>query len=137
LASARREQPTYLRTDTHWTPHGARVAAATIAGALRRSFPGAHGTVATFHARLDGTREYRGDLFNFLPLDPYFGWLLPPAEPLVTTSTVKDDAAGGDLLGSAAAPAIALIGTSYSAEPQWDFAGALEQALQTDVGNYA
>jgi alginate O-acetyltransferase complex protein AlgJ len=32
---------------------------------------------------------------------------------------------------------VALIGTSYSANPNWNFVGALQQALRSDVVNYA
>jgi alginate O-acetyltransferase complex protein AlgJ len=32
---------------------------------------------------------------------------------------------------------VALVGTSYSANPLWNFAGFLEEALQTDVINAA
>jgi len=45
--------------------------------------------------------------------------------------------AGSDLLGDAETPEVALVGTSYSAQPRWNFHGALQEALQQDVGNYA
>lgn len=32
---------------------------------------------------------------------------------------------------------VALVGTSYSANPHWNFLGALQQALRSDVANYA
>jgi alginate O-acetyltransferase complex protein AlgJ len=35
------------------------------------------------------------------------------------------------------APRLALVGTSYSAQPSWNFHGALQEALGEDVGNYA
>ena len=44
------------------------------------------------------------------------------------------DAAG--LLGDVELP-VALVGTSYSANPAWNFAGALRQHLQRDLSNHA
>ena len=36
-----------------------------------------------------------------------------------------------------AAPQVALVGTSYSANPKWNFIGALKQELGSDLLNYA
>ena len=33
--------------------------------------------------------------------------------------------------------AVGLVGTSYSANPNWNFVGALKEALHSDVVNYA
>lgn len=135
LVDGKREAPTYLRTDTHWTPYGARLAAQAIGAAAVAQGLVPAAPPATFHAERSGREFYRGDLFKFLPLDPYFGWLLPPGEML---DRVHTEAAGeGSLLGDAATPQIALIGTSYSANPLWDFPGALQAALGQPVGNYA
>ncbi|MGA0586522.1 alginate O-acetyltransferase AlgX-related protein [Dyella sp. KRB-257] len=131
LLDGKRQQPTFLRTDTHWTPYGARQAARAIAARLSDSVD----ATGTFHTETLGTQVHRGDLFNFLPLDPWFGSLLPPPDQLRKVRTIAD--ARGGLLGGTSTPAVALVGTSYSAEPQWNFAGALEQALQADVLNYA
>lgn len=135
LRRGRVDAEAYLRTDTHWTPYGARIAASAIRDA---AIPLGLRPVATtkFRGVLDGRAPYRGDLLNFLPLDPYFAWLLPPPDALERTHT-EAPLAAGDLLGDAAPPRIALVGTSYSANPLWDFAGALEQALHEPVANYA
>lgn len=132
LSAGKREQPTFLRTDTHWTPYGARVAAQAVAMRARGLVEGGR----AFHSQPDGSRTYRGDLFNFLPLDPWFASLLPPPDRLTPWRTMDSDHAGS-LLGDAPAAQVALVGTSYSAEAQWNFAGALEQAMHADVLNYA
>ena len=134
LAAGKSNEPTYLRTDTHWTPYGAGLAADAIADAARAFRVDAH---ARFRTLAEGEREHRGDLFNFLPLDPYFAFLLPPPDRVeqVRTEAVSDTGAG--LFGEAVAAPAALVGTSYSAELQWNFAGALKQALHADVMNYA
>lgn len=132
LRRGKRDHPTFLRTDTHWTPYGARLAAQAIA-ARTGDFVDA---TDTFHTQAEGTQVHRGDLFNFLPLDPWFGWLLPPPDKLTRFRTVADERAEG-LLGADPSPEVALVGTSYSAEAKWNFAGALEQALHADVLNYA
>ncbi len=132
LQDGKRRNATYLRTDTHWTPFGARLSAQAIAGQT--------GHVAdasgNFHTIAGAPAMHRGDLFNFLPLDPWFGWMLPAPDVLTPVQTAAD-AKGNDLLGDAPRAQVALVGTSYSAEANWNFAGALEQALHTDVLNYA
>lgn len=135
LQAGKQREPTYLRTDTHWTPYGASLAAAAVAEAARGFDLGAG---RDFRTTVAGKETHRGDLFNFLPLDPYFAFLLPPPDEVnrFTTQPVSDG--GGDgLLGDAPAARVALVGTSYSAETLWNFAGALEEALHEDVMNYA
>lgn len=131
LDAGKRRQPTFLRTDTHWTPWGAQLAAQAVAA---RVGDAVHAS-GRFRTQFEGARAHRGDLFNFLPLDPWFAWLLPAPDRLARFRTVASG--GGDLLGADPAAEVALVGTSYSAEPQWNFAGALKQALHADVLNYA
>lgn len=132
LRDNKQRHATFLRTDTHWTPYGAYMAAQTIAGQAT------HLALAngSFETREGTPREHRGDLFNFLPLDPWFAGLLP-APDVITPAQTTGGSQGGGLLGDAPHPQVALVGTSYSAESSWNFAGALEQAMGTDVLNYA
>jgi alginate O-acetyltransferase complex protein AlgJ len=134
LEAGKSEEPTYLRTDTHWTPFGASLAAAAVARSARSAK--LDGT-AKFRTVEAGEKPHRGDLFNFLPLDPYFAFLLPPPETFEAVRTEAVGDAGATLLGDAASAPVALVGTSYSAESQWNFAGALEASLHADVMNYA
>jgi alginate O-acetyltransferase complex protein AlgJ len=136
LTLGKSQSPTFLRTDTHWTPHGARLAATTIAAAVQAGGLGSTDAPTQFRTQTDAPRLHRGDLFNFLPLDPYFSRLLPPPDSVETASTEKDGG-GSDLLGDAGAPKVALVGTSYSAEPRWNFQGALQEVLHEEVSNYA
>ena len=135
LEAGKSREPTYLRTDTHWTPYGATLAANAIAESAANVDIGAG---ASYRTIADGERTHRGDLLSFLPLDPYFAFLLPPPDTVETTRTeAAGDGGGSALLGDAANAPVALVGTSYSAESQWNFAGALKQALHADVMNYA
>lgn len=141
LEACKRQQPpgenVFLRTDTHWTPAGARCAAQAV-----RATTGTAGGGQHYRTQTTATEEHRGDLLRYLPLDPYFADLLPPPEPieLRQTERLADAAgpAGGDaLLGDDAAPEVVLVGTSYSADARWNLTGALQEALQQDVVNYA
>lgn len=134
-----KDAETYLHTDTHWTPYGARIAAGAIAEAIK---PLGLPTIPAqkYRGVLDGRAPHHGDLLNFLPMTPWFASLLPPPDALELTHTeapAQTAATAGDLLGDVPAPRIALVGTSYSANPLWDFTGALQQALQEPVANYA
>jgi alginate O-acetyltransferase complex protein AlgJ len=140
LSAAKAQAPTFLRTDTHWTPWGAQQAAQALAAPTRRALGPASSRLRQRYRSVSGAElDYPGDLFSFLPLDPYFAGLLPPADRLLEqrTELVADAGAGGGLLDERPAPRVALVGTSYSAHDRWNFAGALRQALGEDVANYA
>lgn len=136
LAQARqRGAEPFFRSETHWTPEGARIAAAATArwaGAEgHRSWEGRPYTV-----QADKTLPLESDLENYVPLRPHFARLLPPQESYlsyrVASATAVADA--GALFGEAANP-VALVGTSYSADERWNFTGWLRAALQTDLDN--
>ncbi|HEY1076338.1 MAG TPA: hypothetical protein VGE51_06585, partial [Fontimonas sp.] len=134
LLACKQRSAVFLRTDTHWTPDGARCAAQAIAAQVNQS------GLATqrpqeFVGRREAERDHSGDLINFLPLAPHFAGLLPAFDRLAPTHT--DATAAVDLLGDAAAAEVALVGTSYSADPLWNFDGALRESLHEDVLNLA
>jgi alginate O-acetyltransferase complex protein AlgJ len=131
-------QQVFLRTDTHWTPEGAQVAAEKLAKAIAERAP-LNGEPQRFITTPGEKITHKGDLRQFLPLDPLFENLMPAQEPLVKRNTreADDQPASGDALFADAQVPAALIGTSYSANPNWNFVGALKQALHSDVVNYA
>ncbi|MCY1288048.1 putative alginate O-acetylase AlgJ [compost metagenome] len=129
----------FLRTDTHWTPHGAEVVAQRIGRAVQR-----RDLLETepqrFVTDFGASKPYKGDLTSFLPLDPLFSELLPPPDRLQQRSTraldEADNADAAELFADTRVP-VALVGTSYSANPKWNFQGALRQALGSDLASYA
>ena len=138
LQSAKARGQVFLRTDTHWTPLGAEVAAQHLAEAVSRQNL-LNGEPQQFITEQRQSAPYKGDLTNFLPLDPLFSNLLPAPDTLQKRSTHPAAAEGesGDALFADNEIPVALIGTSYSANPNWNFLGALQQALRSDVVNYA
>ncbi|UVE16869.1 alginate O-acetyltransferase [Pseudomonas sp. LS44] len=129
----------FLRTDTHWTPQGAELVAAHLARIIQREAP-LSGAAQQFVTDIDASRPYHGDLTRFLPLDPLFSKLLPPPDPLQVRSTRAVDSGQADeaaaLFADLRIPLV-LVGTSYSANPNWNFLGALRQALGSDLLSYA
>lgn len=138
LEQAKARGQVFLRTDTHWTPLGAEVAAQALAAAVSRQRL-LQASPQTFVTQAQGSAPYKGDLTNFLPLDPLFSHLLPPPDTLQqrTTRPVAAQADAADALFADQQIPVALVGTSYSANPRWNFVGALQQALHSDVANYA
>jgi alginate O-acetyltransferase complex protein AlgJ len=139
LLEAKTRQQVYLRTDTHWTPAGAEVAAEAVARALAgRDIPNLFET--GYRTETTGHEPYEGDLLNFLPLGTLQDRLGPPPDRLETRQTQAMSTAaadtGGGLFGAQTIP-VTLIGTSYSATPNWNFAGALQEALGAEVLNLA
>lgn len=139
LQGAKAKGQVFLRTDTHWTPMGAEVVAQNLGQVIATRTP-LSGEPQTFVTEAAQAEAYKGDLTSFLPLDPLFTNLLPKPDDLAqrTTKVSEDgDAEGGDALFSDSQVAVGLVGTSYSANPHWNFVGALQQALHSDVINYA
>jgi alginate O-acetyltransferase complex protein AlgJ len=135
LSACKADGPVFLRTDTHWTPAGARCAAQRIAAesqarGLRTGAPAPYRTSAL------PVQAHRGDLMTFLPLEPWFASLLPPADRLEPQRT-EPLAAPNGLLDEAPPPQVVLVGTSYSANPLWNFTGFLQEGFGEDVVNYA
>lgn len=135
----------FLRTDTHWTVAGAE----QVAIALATSGPITMGeSVYTRHK--SATVGFHGDLVSFITSDlfaPMVGLTKEEITPF-TAAMAGDDGpidlgfenapAGLDIFGAGGATeGIALVGTSYSANPHWSFAEALKLHLQQDVLNYA
>ncbi|MCO7513651.1 alginate O-acetyltransferase [Pseudomonas guariconensis] len=138
MEQAKARGQVFLRTDTHWTPMGAEVAAQTLAEAVARQHL-LDGEPQAFVTQAGDSGPYKGDLTNFLPLDPLFSELLPAPDNLQQRSTqpVQAEGESGDALFADTQIPVALVGTSYSANPHWNFLGALQQALRSDVANYA
>lgn len=142
LASLQQEKARdalFLRTDTHWTPYGAERVARHLARTVQ-----CHalltGEPQHFITEQAAGKPYLGDLVRFLPLDPLFSGLLPPPDQLQPRRTHSlASGPGGDsaaLFADIGIPVV-LVGTSYSAAPDWNFLGALRQALGSDILNYA
>jgi alginate O-acetyltransferase complex protein AlgJ len=128
----------FLRGDTHWSPEGARVAAQLTAAAIKalpeaRDFP-----MASYRLRESGSKEYRGDLLAFLPARGAPWRPLPPPELLRGYELIAGEATGpldaAALFGVQSIP-VALVGTSYSASPNWRFEDFLKAELSCDVLN--
>lgn len=136
LDACKRSGAVFLRTDTHWTPEGARCVAQAVRGALPARAMNVSAAGGGWQTRITGIDRHQGDLLKFLPLDPYFKSLLPGPEPVELRQTERAGAAD-DLLGDAGPPTAVLVGTSYSADTKWNLTGALQEALQEDVVNYA
>lgn len=122
----------FLRTDTHWTPAGARVAAETIAGPARTILDERGVGRTRFETGGAGSVTHRGDLLRFLPLGPFAEALGPGSEPVTRYETVAAGGTGGGLFDDPSIP-VTLVGTSYSAGELWNFGGALSRALEADV----
>ena len=149
LAAARPATATHMRTDTHWSPAGAMIVAEAVAAVvedLPDPPPSLHR--ARFVTEVAAVAGHDGDLLRYLPLGGLRTVLLGDLEPLEQHRTRPAagrgdlvDASGDGDLGSllfdeVAIPAV-LVGTSFSAMDEWNFDGALKQALGMDVLNLA
>lgn len=121
-------EDSFMRTDTHWSPEGAKSVAKAIASSLI-SFQFDRVQVSTNKI---GERPFEGDLLAFVATGPFRGILGPTPETISIYETVIESRLG--LFDDASLP-VALVGTSYSAKPDFHFEGFLKDALRTDLLN--
>jgi len=132
LLAAKTSEPVFLKTDTHWTPAGAKAVAGAVA-----AFSGIAGQ-SHFALKDEPERTVEGDLVKFVTgerLAPSIGL----GHEVVAPQTASRDEAGPltDILGESDRFPVALVGTSYSANDTWSFSSYLEAALGVDVLNVA
>jgi len=138
------DKPMFFRTDTHWTPAGAEVAAKGVSQqynymirhnkSVRSQWLVESGN--QFVTEAAGDKILEGDLMNFLALSPWFSSLLPATESYSHYKTYRKETQ--DLFAvETEASKVALVGTSYSANSHWNFSGALKVALSHGVMNFS
>lgn len=130
LCQAKATGDVFLRDDTHWSPIGAKAVAAAIANELS-DFDFVRADVET---RMTGASAFDGDLLSYVPTGLFRPFVGPRQGGLEHYET--NVAATGGLFGESRID-IVLVGTSFSAKPEWHFEGFLKQALGADVLNVA
>lgn len=132
----------FLRTDTHWTPRGARIVARTIAEATQTAIQERGIQRQRFSTEIVGVQEYEGDLLRFLPFldtDAGGGGSVPAralSTERITRFQTDPVGGGGGLFDDPVIPGT-LVGTSYSAGDMWNFEGFLKESLSVDIVNVA
>jgi alginate O-acetyltransferase complex protein AlgJ len=137
LLNAKSEGPAFFATDTHWTIAGADAVAKAVADTLTAK--GLSAEPAVFTVQPETAQDFTGDLVSFVTSDelaPVVGLAPETVTPFVAIAETTEISAG-DLFGGAISGGIALVGTSYSANPRWSFAEALKVAIGADVVNFA
>jgi alginate O-acetyltransferase complex protein AlgJ len=132
LASAREE--VYYRSDTHWNQAGAKVAAESIALAVKGSGIEFEETLfITESAHIPVERP--GDLIRLMGLDGSPDTLRPRPDRETPVTTRQEAAVSAGGLFDDAAVQVVLTGTSYSL--RGNFHGYVQQALSAKVLNTA
>jgi len=126
----------FLRTDTHWTPEGSRLVAMLVArtAQLMGSFPRSPRT--KYRTEIVGSESVTGDLTSFIPVGRWSSALGLGPEQIDVEQTSPVSAPSLGLFDAPSIP-VTLVGTSYSADPRWNFAGHLRESLELDVLDYA
>ena len=137
LIAAKAQAAMFFATDTHWTVAGASEVARAVGATLVDAGLSEAGT--SFTPTSEATESFTGDLVSFVTSDslaPVVGLAPESVTPFVALSDAAAVTAD-DLFGGASAGGVALVGTSYSANPRWSFGESLKVALGTDVVNFA
>lgn len=140
MIKANRRHPVFLYTDTHWTPWGAESAAKALSDFIKEQQLVSVDT-KTFSTDVIEKKPHQGDLLNYLPLSPWFDFINPFTDTIEvkkTTEQTRDDLSHTEeALFADTSIEVILVGSSYSANPLWHFAGSLTQNLGTDLLNIA
>lgn len=126
----------FLKSDTHWSPAGAKAAAEAIQSSLQKN--GVTLPSQELTAQWQTPVSLWGDLTKFVTSPDYAPnvGLSEESVPIYRTA-VKAGASGADIFGDDASVPVMLVGTSYSANENWSFADFLRQSLRADVVNVA
>ncbi|MBX9468686.1 MAG: alginate O-acetyltransferase [Rhizobium sp.] len=126
----------FLKSDTHWSPAGAKATAEAVQTGLQMA--GITLASEEVTAQWQTPVSLWGDLTKFVTSPDYApGVGLKEENILIYRTTVNAAAAGADIFGDDTAVPIMLVGTSYSANENWSFADFLRQSLRSDVVNVA
>ena len=130
LRAAKAERAMFMRDDTHWSPFGAQIVAEVVgekladADLMRSDVAG----------NALGAVSFDGDLLSFVPTGPFRPVVGPEQRVIDRFETAVATESG--LFGDAPVE-VALVGTSFSARPEFHFEGCLKRALSADVLNFA
>jgi alginate O-acetyltransferase complex protein AlgJ len=123
----------FLKTDTHWSPDGARLAAQELA----RQNPQLIGE-QPYVSKQTEEKALKGDLMNYLQFDPSLApeLFVPTQIALYETTNPNQQVSEASLFGEKPQH-LALVGSSYSKIDDWNFVGFLKEALQNDLVSVA
>ncbi|PLK72975.1 hypothetical protein C0V73_03945 [Rhizobium sp. TH135] len=126
----------FLKSDTHWSPSGAKATAEAVQTSLQVAGIALPSESVT--AQWQTPVSLWGDLTKFVTSPDYAPTvgLTQESVPIYRT-TVNAAAEGADIFGDDTAVPVMLVGTSYSANENWSFADFLRQSLRADVVNVA
>jgi alginate O-acetyltransferase complex protein AlgJ len=137
-ALSKAQHDSFLKTDTHWTPYGARRAAQEIANTVAQQSQTFKTGDQHFETKPTKQQSHEGDLLRYVPLLPVLANQKPALDTLeiMKTISIGTQSKDIDLFGESSLP-VTLVGTSYSANNLWNFSGYLKEALQSDLLNAA
>ncbi|TCM78611.1 hypothetical protein [Rhizobium sp. BK068] len=132
---AREQEPVFLKSDTHWTVQGARVAARSVAQMLAHRPELKH---KEFTLKPEEEIVHMGDLYKFAKFSIFEPFVSMPGDRLTSLAAVTADASLDDLLSDEdEGPQVALVGSSYSANAKWSLEAQLKAEAKVDIINFA
>ncbi len=126
----------YLRTDTHWSPAGAQLAAQITGSYIKDNIKGLALDKKSYRTHVKRAENHSGDLVRYLPGAGFFPEVIQTVQTMPIGKKVLKNIESV-LFSSEDTPRVALVGTSYSAEPEWNFEGFLKEYLHADILNVA
>src|SRR5262249_9394281 len=122
-------QAPYLKTDTHWSPAGAHLAAQSLKKLIDIDFPTLRFKRKLFCSQAGPEKSYNGDLMRYVP-GVGEAQIQPDRLSTYSEDLAKTEPASDESLFGGPTPPITLVGTSYSANRDWNFEGFLKETLK-------
>ncbi|PDT80357.1 hypothetical protein [Sinorhizobium sp. BJ1] len=131
---ARKGGAVFMQSDTHWTVEGAGIAAHLVADVLIKDARLRH---QDFAIKRESPISHMGDLYKFAKFSAFAPLFPQPGDPLVQLTAVPAEVSLDVLFEEETAPEVAIVGSSYSANPKWSFEAQLRAYARADVVNFA
>jgi alginate biosynthesis protein AlgX len=130
-------QLAFISTDHHWSSAGSRAVAAEVARAIAEVPGYADLEKVTTETRSLGVQEIPSPVRREIQAMCRDTIPSSSTEAFATEVTASAGGGGGIFAAEEGGPAIALVGTSMSRTPAFNFAGFLAEEAKLDVVNYA
>ncbi|TFL16189.1 alginate O-acetyltransferase AlgX-related protein [Jannaschia formosa] len=137
MLDVRTAEPVFIPADFHWSSAGARIVAEAVARTIAE-LPGYNDLTKTPHrTRSLGPRPVYSEIRR--QIQARCTETVPEARTEIFETEAMEPVGGGMSIFAAdtGGPGIALVGTSMSRLPEFNFDGFLAQASELDVANYA
>lgn len=129
LSKVKNDNEFFLKTDTHWSPYGARI----VANELKKEIGSLITNKQNYNLLFGKIEGIEGDLMRYT-INGKVANILGFKGDYIRSVNIDNNLNDDDLFGDETIP-VTLVGTSYSANKNWGFESFLKNSLGVDILN--